>query len=356
MKALYRLFFNVLPLTAALLMTFTGCKEDLAKPDLGPAPSPILFVANQTAGGGSLTMIDLGSGAVSNVDNAPLGDTPNDIILKDDLLYIVNSGSHNINTVRIVNRSTIVLEDTIWIGGRNSQRSPQHGVVYHDDKIYVTNYADGTISVYDLAHHRPLYTLEDVGVALADITAVGAYLYVCDTGWDAQAQVFNQGRVLVINTETEAVDAVVNVAANPTNMALDADGRLHVICSGEPGGNNGQVRVINPNSNSVVQVINLGGEPGDVVINSHNIAYVAAGGWDAEPGLVFRYDAGIGEVLNGPDDPIEVGRGAMRVTLGEDDAVYVSCNRANRIDKIVDAARVNSYTVGQAPGPMVLFY
>jgi len=313
-------------------------------------------VANHSGGIGTISMVDLGTGSVSNVDALMLGDAPNDIIAWSDFLYIINSGSHTMSKVRVVNRTTLILEDTLYVGGRNSTRSPKFGAIYNDEKIYITNYADGTISVYDLLTDRPRYTLEEVGKSLADIEVIGSYLYICDSGYDPVLETYEQGKVLVVNALTEAIDTTISVGTNPQYMAVDQTGRLHVVCSGNGSDQAGQVWIINPLLNEVVQVINnIGSEPGDIVINEGDIAYVAAGGWDADPGLVFRYNASTGLILNGPDNPIEVGRGAMRVALGPENEVYVSCYTANRIDKIIGADRVDSYTVGQGPSPMIIY-
>jgi hypothetical protein len=341
---------------AMLLVLSVGCKDNSTSPDNTPDINPILLVANHSGGTGTLSLVDLGTGAVSNVEALNIGSGASDIIEWNDLLYIINSGSHTMNKLRVVNRTTIVLEDTLYIGGRNSQRSPRFGDIYNDEKIYITNYADGTISVYDLVNDRPRYTLEEVGKSLADIKVIDTYLYICDSGYDAENQTYDQGKILVVNGLTEAIDDTIFVGTNPQHLAVDNAGRLHVVCSGNGNDAAGQVWVIDPLLNDVVQVINnIGSEPGDIVINEGDIAYVAAGGWEADPGLVYRYNATTGLILNGPDNPIEVGRGAIRVVLGNENEVYVSCYSANRVDKIIGEERVDSYTVGQGPSPMIVY-
>ncbi|MBC8465478.1 hypothetical protein H8D57_00475 [bacterium] len=111
-----------------------------------------------------------------------------------------------------------------------------------------------------------------------------------------------------------------------------------------------------PNNNVLLFTFTLGGHPEDIAITSTNVAYVAAGDDGGDPGLVYRYDARTGEILNGPANPIEgIGRGASRIAIADDNSVYVSCTFVNRVDKIVGDMKVSSFDVGERPVSLAVY-
>jgi len=264
--------------------------------------------------------------------------------------------SHDMNILEISDDFSVRQVDNVVLG-RQENRIPQFGGVSDDGRLYISNLIDNTVTVMVYDHDADSARIQSylsVGIAPADIEVIGDKIYVCNSA--VEYPVYGQGSVSVIESNIESKRIPVGI--NAQFMALDPDGRLHVVCTGNYNDIAGKVYVIKTDIDAIAQVIELRGKPGDIAITSDGQAYVAAGGWayNEDPfGVVYRYNAVTGEILNGPDNPIEVGLGASRVVIGEEGAVYVSCWDANRVDKIIGEERVDSYEVGTNPTPMLIF-
>lgn len=329
----------------------TGCDEGVEEPDPVVTSGPVLIVANQAGGAGNLSMVTLETGAVQYAV-AGLGITPNDIIFDDDKLYVVNSGSHNMNILNVSDNNVISSVDTVDLGVADN-RWPQHGVIADNGRMYITNLTPpGSVSVLNMSTMM-VSILILVNRAPADVMAIGDKIYVCNTGY--HDGVYDIGTISIISAASNSVEKIINVGLNPRYMALDPSNRLHVICSGDYVNVEGEVHIINTQADTVAQVINLGGQPEEVAIAPNGIAYVAAGGYAPQPaGLVYSYNSLTGQILHGPNNPIEVGLGASRIVANTDNSIYVSCFGADRVDKIVGDSRVASYQVGDDPGPLYI--
>ncbi len=333
------------------LAAFVGCEKETEQPVPPPPHGPVLAVANQAGGAGNLSLVTLQPGAVQNAA-AGLGITPNDIIFKDDRLYVINSGSHDMNVLEVAEDYTVTSIDTVDLGIEDG-RWPQHGAITDNGKLYVSNLSPpGSVSVLDLEQLQ-VSILILVGRSPADVMAIGNKVYVCNSGYHDDE--YDPGTVSVISTTSNSVEKVISVGVNPQFMALDPSGRLHVVCTGDYADVEGVINIINTEVDTVVQVIQIGGQPGEIAIAPNGIAYVAAGGWEPDPaGKVYSYHSLTGEIYHGPDNPIEVGLGAMRIVAADDNAVYVACFSADRVYKIVGDTPVDSYEAGDEPGPMMI--
>ncbi len=330
---------------------FLGCDEKTTDPDWLPITGPTLVVANQAGGAGNISLVALETGAVQ-YGVAGLGIMPNDIAFNNDKLYVVNSGSHNMNILEVSDDNVISPLDTVDLG-IDDNRCPQMCAFTDNGRMYVSNYnAPGSVSVLNMATMQ-VSILILVGRAPADVMTMGDKVYVCNSGY--HDGVYDQGTVSIISTVSNSVDKIVNVGTNPRYMALDPSNRLHIVCAGDYAGLEGEIYILNTQADTLVQVINLGGQPEELAIASNGIAYVAAGGYAPAPaGLVYSYNSLTGQILHGPNDPIEVGLGASRIVACSDNTVYVSCLGADRVDKIVGESRVTSYQVGDDPGPLYI--
>jgi len=312
----------------------------------------LLLVANYNGGAGTLSFIDLLSGDALTRDVIGVGIVPNDLIW-NGLLFVVNSMSHDLNVIYL-SYSNELTEIGSGDLGLAQNRSPQHGAIADNGYLYASNFNLHDVTVMELEAFQPLVFIP-VGRSPADVLALGDKVYVCNSGFDPVTWEYDDpGTVSVISTSVDRVVNSIEVGVNPQFMALDPLGRLHIVCTGNYDDKYGEVWIIDPTSGSVVQVVNLGGSPGEIAITEDGYAYLAAGGWQGEPGKVFRYNAVTGHVRNGPNNPIEVTTGASRVVAAEDNSVFVACFDGDRVDKIVGDARIASYAVGDGPGAMVI--
>lgn len=339
-----------------IVSAFTGCDDSTSNPVTEMSGGPILAVANQAGGAGNLSLIDLRTGAI-RFSAAGLGIVPNDIIHHNNRLYIINSHSHSMNVLDIAEDRTLSSVDTFDLG-IESNRLPQYGDISTNGRMFISNLTYGTVTVLDMDRMQVIAYLP-VGRSPADVMAIENKIYVCNTGFyppPPSNDSYEPGTVSVISAPTNTVDKTIDVGINPQFLALDPSGRLHIVCTGDYGNIKGEIYIINTEADTVVQVINIGGEPGELAISPNGVAYLAAGGFGDDPaGKVYAYNSLTGQILNGPNNPIEVGLGAQRIVAADNNAIYVACYSADQVDKIVNFARVASYAVGDDPGAMAIF-
>jgi len=337
-------------LAVGLLAGCDGCDSSTQPTPPPPDAGSALLVANQT-GAGNLTVVDIDNQTV-RLGAAGLGNIPNDIIRVGEKLYVINSGSGNMNVLRINSENILTSLDTMDLD-RGRGLSPQYGAIADNGKMYISNFNDGTVTILDTATGNHVgYT--PVGFGPQDVVAVGDKIYVCNSGYDPQTGIRHRpGTVSVISSTNNQEIYSITVGVNPQNMTLDSERNLHVVCSGIQDSVAGAIYKISVRTDAVLQVIYIGGTPGDIALTSQGLAYVAAGGWTTD-GFVYLYKTTTGEIINGPQNPILVAKGAMRIISASDGSVYVSCWDGDRVDHIVGSMKQESYVVGDGPAAMTL--
>jgi hypothetical protein len=101
---------------------------------------------------------------------------------------------------------------------------------------------------------------------------------------------------------------------NPQDLAVDGEGEIHVVCTGDYGSVTGVVDVIDPASWTVTESISLGGSPGNVSIGK-GFALVGAG--DADSCDLFIYRTDTNEVLSDGSDPFTLIGSSGWCTVGK---------------------------------------
>jgi len=348
MKTAFKLVLLTFVLFLGAFLTI-GCDGGVTTP-AGPDGFNLILVANQNAN--TLSVVNLDDNIVLR-DRTTVGNVPNDLIYHDNKLYVINSVSNDMNILRLSDDNMFSTIQTPFDLGVNRGNSPQYGTIA-SGYMFVSNFNTDDVNVIRLDDMLSVVNI-NVGTAPQDILAVDDKVYVACSAHNFNANSYDEGTVSVLSVETrERLKSIpIGIGKNPQYLALDADNRLHVVCTGNYNDIAGEVFVIDTELDEVVIVISLRGTPGEVAITSTNDAYIAAGGWGDDPGQVYRYNARTGQVINGPDNPIEVSTGAMRVCVDNNDNVYVSCFGDNTVDKIMNGSVVESYEVGDGPAPMV---
>ena len=125
------------------------------------------------------------------------------------------------------------------------------------------------------------------------IVVSGGYAYTANTGVDVSAwpPVYGPASVSVIDTATDTIvdvdgDAgngidtpILTSQINAQDLAVDAEGQINVICTGDYGSQFGVMDVIDPATWTVTQSVVLGGSPGNISIGG-NAALIGAGDGD----------------------------------------------------------------------------
>ena len=304
------------------------------------------WVVNGASSSENLSRINLETNEVFN-DVVSVGKTPNQIVIRGNKGYVVNSDQTS-NNIQIVNLDADSTEGYIEITQPYS--NPWHMAFLNDTIAYVTNFNVNTVSVVNVIAREVTDTIE-VGIGPEGVAVVGNKVYVTNTEWDTLTGTYGQGTVSVIESTTDSVVKVINVGINPQDLALDADGELNVVCTGDYWLIPGRIYVINTVSDSVVDSIAIGGAPTAIAITPRGVAYLAAGGWyPSDYGFVYTFDTETNQVLRGPDNPILVGKGALGVGCDKDNYAY-SCNfMANNVSQIdTNDVLVRTFSVGDGP-------
>ena len=154
-----------------------------------------------------------------------LGDTGQDIGLKDEKAYIVLNVS---NKIQIVNRYTMQNITSITEGLKN----PRY-IAFANGKGYVTNWGDGKnpdddyVAVIDLSSNTVTSTIPVLEGPERIIEKDGK-LYVAQTGGYGYGT-----KITVIDVATNKVTSTVTVGDVPDSIQIE-NGNLWVACSGNP--------------------------------------------------------------------------------------------------------------------------
>lgn len=231
----------------------------------------------------ALTFINLSTGTVRD-SVAAIGPIANVIRVRNNRLYIVNSGANfngTANSVQIVSIADIVNNVNplpITTVRLPDGRNPYDLIFLNDNKAYITNFLDSTITIFNAANNTLAGSIRIVPGQQHGFIANNK-LYVSRSV--NQRTFVPDSTVFVINTAVDTVLRQIRVRPNPQEIKPDLQGRLHVVCTGFFGARSpdslGFVSVINPATDQVVGTLAVGGNPGGVVINSQGIGILSNG-------------------------------------------------------------------------------
>lgn len=327
---------------------FISCGDDVTQPPITPGQGPVLLVANDGGGAGYLSTIAIDSGTVQR-GVIGLGRLPNTILRKDNMVYVLNSGSQDINVMAISDSNVVTPMDTVDVSfGGN--RAPQYMTLAETGDFYISNFADNSVSVVNSVDLTNALLIPNVGQGPQGILAYNDKVYVCISGY-RNGSYDNPGIVAVISTVSNRVVNRIDVGVNPQFLIKDETNQIHVVCTGNYSDIAGKVNIISAFADTITYEINIGGQPGDIAI-SGRYAYLTNWG-DGTDGFLYRYDIFNHGILNGPNDPIRISSGAQRIVAGVSNNVYVSCFAADRVDEVAGENRLNSWSIGDGPSPML---
>jgi len=285
-----------------------------------------LFVENSLAR--TLSFLNLENGLIQN-NVLQLGVVPNQIISYRDKLFVLNSTPPSL---MIINPTTLRVTDQIVIPGESS--NPYYMALVGAHRMYVTLLMANQVAVVDLNKEQETKFI-DVGVAPQGIYVDNHIAIVTNTGGYPD---YTESSVSIIDTRTDSVTMTLPVPTNPQAVTKGPDFNYYILCSGKWGENNGKLAVLNlyvppTYTPAIIDTIDVGGFPGDLAITSDGMAYMTDWG-DASGGFLYKVNIFSKEVLAGPDNPIRVGRGAMRLLWDEPTGdLYVSAFDMDVIQK-----------------------
>jgi len=199
-----------------------------------------------------------------------LGQYANQIVIHEEKAYVVNSGLHNIQIINLETKTTAG-----YIQCPNG--SNPYWMILHPDgnKAYVTGLFTNTVYVLDLINNVVSGSIP-VGSTPEGMVLHNDNLYVMNSSYGS-----NSGTISVININSDAPTDLIQVGNNPQFGAIDAVGRLHVVCTGNYGYGSpavwGKIYIINTANYNDVTVLDIGGSPTKIAIHPNGTSYLSDG-------------------------------------------------------------------------------
>jgi len=268
-----------------------------------------MYILNGSAE--TLSKMDLTTGAITH-NIVKTGQLPNQILTHHNLVYVVNSGTDDIQVVDPQQNHQIIR--TIALAEGNNPYSMAFG---GENKAYVTNWIANSVSVIDLEAGTVLKEIP-VGKAPQGILVLGNQLLVANTGYAGWGEPYEQAAISIIDLSAEVVTHTLEVPTNAQDLAVDADGRIHVVCTGNYADIPGKIAIIDletgaeKNTPAVVDTILIGGTPADLAITSVGKGYCVDWG-NGTNGFLYEYDACNHSVIHGVENPLLIGPNVSRL-------------------------------------------
>ncbi len=306
------------------------------------AADPIAYVLNTN--GETLSKINLTTGVVNNnilTIGSDVGSYPNQIVVRDTLMYATVSGTDEIQVINLKSEKTAYYINT------GAYTNPYWIDFAAEPYLYVTLLMTGSLAKINYLTGA-IITQVPVGKSPEGIKIVGNKAYIACTGFDWGTYQYDPGQVAVYDLSGDSAMQYINVGLNPQYMVLDKSGRIHVVCTGNYVTTWGWVYIIDTEFDSVVDSIYLGGTPGQISLSPDNIAYIASAGW-SESGYVFSYNTITGEVYHDNSNPIMVDLNCLTAVAYQDSTCFTGSftNYVNVIDSAGNYSA--SYPVGDGP-------
>lgn len=147
-----------------------------------------------------------------------LGDVANDMVIFGLDGYIVMNNSQKI---KVISTETQKVTGVISLPGK----SPVKTVIVSSLKGYVTNLYDATVSVFNPTTYAKIKDIS-VGLNPQGIAVVNGKAYICNSGYGGDST------ISVIDISTDAVIKTIAVNTQPTDIGVDAEGDIIVLCYG----------------------------------------------------------------------------------------------------------------------------
>ena len=283
-------------------------------------------------------------------DAATLGLYPNDMLVMGDTLLVLNSGSHNL---QIFDRFSYALVGNINLPVNSN---PYEMALAEGNQLIISLLQSNQLARVDLTNHSVTDTIS-TGLSPEGILIVGDRIFVTSSSFNWNDWSYGQGKIVVHNLATLAVEGEILVPTNPQKILQSTDGSLHVLCTGDYFSTFGKIVRINPTSLTVSDTLELGGSPGAMTLDGDGVVYVAAGGWGTEPaGLVYTYTAEDFTLLHGSENPLTVGHGIMSVSANSHTAgAWIASFDTDQIFHITaDGEVTDVIIVGDGPSKIAL--
>ncbi len=205
-------------------------------PDTGVAAG--VFITNEglfNQANGSLSFFEFESETLEtrifqDANGRPLGDIFQSMTIIGDLAYLVLNNSQRVEIMDIDTRESL--------GAIEGFTSPRHLLSVNDSLAYVSDLFAGQLSIVNLERGIITGSIPMPEDWTEEMRLMGDEVFV------VAPTSFNQppnDQLYIVDTETHSLADSLTVGFSPSALAVDSDGRLWVLCSGDsdsgtPGG------------------------------------------------------------------------------------------------------------------------
>ena len=252
-----------------------------------------LVVVNGISGSMATVELSIPPQVRNNLGGIGIGPSANRVAVWGQEAYVVNSGTFGTAenaSVQVIDLASVSLVRTIPLPDGDS---PWDIAIVGFDKAYVTNLYGNSITILDPRVDGPSAVLGTIdlpaGSAPAGILISGGRAYTANTAIDPMYYTYGPASVSVIDTATDTVvdadndpsngdDTPISISGvNPQDFAIDAEGNLWVVCTGDWWSTFGVVAVVDTVTLTETDLLATGGSPGSIALGNR-VALVGDGG------------------------------------------------------------------------------
>ena len=223
----------------------------------------IVYIVN--GGSETLSKYDTETGIVTN-NILTLGEYANQIFIRENIGYVVNSGEHDIQVIDLTAETTIGS-----INCPNGSNPYWMTILPDENKGYVTGLFTNQVYIFNPDTYQITGSI-NVGSGPEGLYFYEDKLYVCNTCYGSP-----NGTISVIDTDNDTVIETIQVGNNPQFCEVDGYGKLHVVCTGNYADISGEIYIINTHDSSDYDVLEIGGSPTKIGIHNNGTVYLADG-------------------------------------------------------------------------------
>ena len=280
----------------------------------------LAIVTNGLKDPGSLSIIDINQlnikKAVKN-DIITTGSTPNDVQVQQNLAYVVNTYSNNIQIINLLEQNSV---GEISVG---SDTLPAKIAFVDPFKAYVTCNEPDQVAVLNL-HTKSVTKRIQVQSKPWGITIINKKAYVANsaavTNWVTFKTTYGNSSVSVIDTTTDQVIKTIKVATNATEITTDGNSKVLVISTGDYAMIPGQLTIIDANTDEIEKTVKLKTTPGAIIVNrKQQIAII-----NTNTGAMV-YDLVQNKLVRDKNNPIVGFSGGFGMTINQEKSIYYVC-------------------------------
>lgn len=265
MKSIYQLKrFAYIALFTIYGFAITSCKKDNLEAKLPYDLTRGVAISNEGSWGSSSASLSLYlpdkdsvvNDIFTSVNGRPLGDVFQSIGFAGNNAYLVVNSS---NKIEVIDVKTCAQQATI-----SNLSQPRYFASINNQKAYVSLWGDnGNVGVIDLTTNT-LGKVIQVGRGPEKLAILGHKAFIANSGG-----LGTDNTLSIIDTQTDEVATTITVGDNPKDFAIDKNGKVWVLCSGniEYGADysitsqtSAKLIMINPETNDIEKTIDLGND------------------------------------------------------------------------------------------------